>query len=121
MSLPVQTGVLLPSVKAVGGELTTTVVVATGLVQPLTVMVAEYIPSFASVEDVIVGSSSDEVNPSGPVQEYVPAMVFEVNIMSLPTHTGVLLPRVNAAGVVFTTTVVVATGLVQVPTVTVAE
>ena len=48
-----------------------------------------------------------------------PAIVFDVKLIVCPTQSGELLPTVGVAGVVFTTTVVVATALVHPPTVTV--
>ena len=67
--LPSQIGELLPAVGVVGIGLTTTVVVATGLVQPVTVTVTEYVPAIAAVEDAILGSSNADENALGPVQE----------------------------------------------------
>ena len=62
----------------------------------------------------MVGSSTAEVNEFGPVHAYVAAAtVLDVKLIALPVQTGVLLPTVGAAGVVFTTTVVVPTALVQ--------
>jgi hypothetical protein len=54
----------------------------------------------------------------GPVHAYVaPATVLEVNNMVEPVHTGELLPAVGAAGIGFTTTVVVPGKLAHPPTV----
>ena len=65
---PTQTGELLPAVGAVGAGFTTTVVVATGLVQPATVTVKLYVPAIAAVAPAIVGSSKADENAFGPVQ-----------------------------------------------------
>ena len=65
-----------------GNAFTTTVVVATALVQPPTVTVKLYVPAIASVADGRVGSSSEEANAAGPVHAYVaPAMVLDVKLM----------------------------------------
>ena len=97
-------------------------VVATGLVQPPTVTVREYVPAITAVAETIVGSSNADENALGPVQEQVaPATVFEVRFIVAPAQTGELLPAVGATGVGFTTTTVVATGLVHPATVTVKE
>ena len=111
---------LLPTVGAAGAVFTATIVVATKLVQPPTVTVKLYVPAIANVAEGRVGSSNAETNALGPVQLYVaPATVLDVNKIVEPTHTGVLLPAVGVAGKAFTTTEVVATKLVQPPTVTV--
>ena len=65
---PTQTGELLPAVGAIGVGFTTTVVVATGLVQPPTVTVKLYVPPIAAVAEAIIGSSRAEENAFGPVQ-----------------------------------------------------
>ena len=54
-----------------GIALTTTFVVPAALVQPFTVTVTEYVPASASVAFDFVGVREDEVNPFGPVHEYV--------------------------------------------------
>jgi hypothetical protein len=60
------------------------------------------------------GFCNDDVNPLGPVQEYVaPAMLLAVRLSVDPEHTGELLPAVGATGIGFTTTAVVLTLLVQ--------
>ena len=66
---PTQIGELLPAVGVAGIGFTTTAVVATGLVHPATVTVTEYVPAIAVVAAGRAGSSSDEVNAAGPVQE----------------------------------------------------
>ena len=63
-----------------------------------------------------------DVKAFGPVQLYVaPATNGVVKFITVPAHTGVLLPVVGVAGAGFTTTVVVPAALVQPPTVTVTE
>lgn len=119
---PTQSGELLPAVGAAGTAFTTTVVVPAALVQPPTVTVTEYVPAIAAVAEGRVGSSKADVNVAGPVQLYVaPAIVLDVKLIVEPTQSGELLPAVGAAGVAFTTTVVVAAVLVHPPTVTVTE
>jgi len=50
----------------------------------------------------------------GPVHEYVaPAIVLAVRFIVPPSHTGLLLPAVGAAGIEFTTTTVVPAGPVH--------
>jgi hypothetical protein len=51
--------------------LTTTFVVPAAEVQPLTVIVTEYVPASAVVAFARVGFCSDDVKPPGPVHEYV--------------------------------------------------
>lgn len=69
-----------------------------------------------------VGFCNAEVNPPGPVHEYVaPATAVVVSVMVVPVHTGLLLPGAGVAGIGFTTTVVVPGVLVHPPTVAVTE
>jgi hypothetical protein len=71
---------LLFTVKLVGQLLTTTFVFPAAEVQPPTVTVTEYVPPSAAVEFVRVGFCNEEVNPVGPVHEYVaPATVGVFN------------------------------------------
>ena len=68
------------------------------------------------------GSSNADVNPLGPVHEYVaPATVLAVKFNVDPAHTGPLFAAVGVAGMAFTVTAVVAAELVHPETVTVAE
>jgi hypothetical protein len=61
---------LLAAVGADGIGFTVTVVVPATLVQPFTVVVTEYVPAIAVVALALTdGSSLDEVNVLGPVQE----------------------------------------------------
>jgi hypothetical protein len=120
--LPEQTGVLLLNVGAAGVLFTTTATVLCALTHPPTVMVSEYVPVAAVVAETMLGSSSADENEFGPVQLYVaPATVFAVRFNVWPEHNGLLLPTVGAAGVGFTTTVVVLCGLVQPPIEIVSE
>ena len=61
---------------------TTTDVVPIALTQPLTVTVTLYVPDIARVADGRVGFCNADVNPHGPVQEYVaPATVGVDNMI----------------------------------------
>ena len=51
--------------------MTTTFVVPAAEVQPLTVIVTEYVPASAVVTFARVGFCSEEMKPFGPVHEYV--------------------------------------------------
>ena len=66
---PAHNGPLFAAVGADGVAFTVTAVVEAALVQPLTVTVSEYVPAIATVAFVLVGSSSEEVKPPGPVHE----------------------------------------------------
>lgn len=67
-----------------------------------------------------VGVLTALVNDAGPVQAYVaPVTAGVLSEMVCPSQSGVLLVTVGVAGVVLITTDVVATGLVQPPTVAV--
>jgi hypothetical protein len=57
---------------------TTTLVVPAAEVQPLTVIVTEYVPASASVAPERVGFCREEVNPFGPVHAYVAALTSGV-------------------------------------------
>jgi hypothetical protein len=61
----------LLAVGVAGIGLTTTLVVPATEVQPLTVIVTEYVPASASVAPERVGFCTDDVKPFGPVHEYV--------------------------------------------------
>ncbi len=104
---PVHTGLLLDGAGVAGVLFTTTVVVPTKLVHPLTVTVTLYVPAIAAVAPVRVGFCKAEVNVLGPVQAYVaPVTVGVVKFIVLPVHTGVLLPAVGVAGTGFTVIVI---------------
>ena len=102
------------------GQLTMTVVVPAGDAQPSTVALTEYVPAAAAVASGIVGFCSAEVNPFGPVQEYVaPGTVEAVSVIVAPSGYGPPLPAVGASGVDLTVTSVVAAAVVQLPAVAV--
>jgi len=120
--LPSQIGLLLDAVGAAGIGLTVTLTVPAVLVHPPTVAVTEYVPDAAVVAPVMLGFCVEDVNPFGPVHEYVAPTTFDAERLSvLPAHTGLLLDAVGAAGVVFTVTLTVAIGLAHPPTVAVTE
>jgi hypothetical protein len=111
---PAQIGVFDPSVKVVGVVFTVTTVVPAELGQPFTVTVTEYVPAAALVALATDGSSSVDVKPLGPVQEYVPpATVFAVKFNVWLVHIGELDPAVGADGIAFTVTATVAAALVH--------
>lgn len=94
--------------------MTATATVPIALVQPFTVTVTEYVPVAAGVAPAMDGFCTAEVNPFGPVQEYVaPATRFDVRFNVLPSQMGLLLPAVGVAGVALIVTVVVAGVLAQ--------
>src|SRR6185503_11654463 len=66
-----QYGPPLLAVGVAGPALTTTFVVPAAEVQPLTVIVTEYVPASAVVALARVGFWSADVKPFGPVHEYV--------------------------------------------------
>jgi hypothetical protein len=68
---PAQYAPPLPAVGVAGMALTMTLVVPAAEVQPLTVIVTEYVPASAVVALVRVGFCSVDVKPLGPVQAYV--------------------------------------------------
>jgi len=119
---PAHTGLLLLAVGAIGIGFTVTLVVASALVQPLTVTVTEYVPVASVVAAAIDGFCKVEEKVLGPVHAYVaPATVLEVRFKVLPAHIGLLLLAVGAAGIGLTVTEVVPEVLVHPLTVTVTE
>jgi hypothetical protein len=68
---PTQYGPPLLAAGVAGVALTTTFVVPAAEVQPLTVIVTEYVPASAVVAFARVGFCCVEVKPFGPVHEYV--------------------------------------------------
>jgi hypothetical protein len=108
---PSQTGVL-EAAETVGSGFTTTTVVAL-LVQPLlSVTTTVYIPAFAVVATNAVGSSSVELNPSGPLHDQLAALVLVPNAVKVavklifdPAQTG-LFEAAATVGVITTITVV---------------
>ena len=102
--------------------MTTTFVVPAAEVQPLTVIVTEYVPASAVVAVERVGFCAEEVKPFGPVQEYVaPLTVGVESAMVAPSQYGPPLLAVGVAGVGLTTTFVVPAAEVQPLTVIVTE
>lgn len=57
--------------------MTTTVVVPNVLVHPATVAVTEYVPAPANVIPAIEGFCELDVNPFGPVHEYVAPAILD--------------------------------------------
>jgi hypothetical protein len=108
----------LDAVGVAGNAFTTTFVVPATLAHPPTVTVTLYVPDIATVDAGRVGFCSVEVYPPGPLHAYVaPATVGVDNVIVAPAQYGPVLDAVGAVGVGFTTTVVVAIGLVHDPTV----
>src|SRR3954453_4329744 len=119
---PSQYGPPFEAVGVAGDGLTTTFVVPAAEVQPLTVIVTEYVPASAAVALERVGFCSAEVKPFGPVQAYVaPATVGVESAIVAPSQYGQPLLAVGVAGVAFTTTFVVPAADVQPLTVIVTE
>lgn len=113
---------MLEAVGAEGVAFTVTATVPVPLVQPLTVTVNEYVPVAAVVADAIVGFCNAELNPLGPVHEYVAAATaVVVSVSVLPEQIGLLLPGDGVAGIGLTVTAVVPAALVQPPTLAVTE
>src|SRR5213078_1436929 len=105
MVWPWQYGPPLPAVGVTGVGLTTTFVVPAADVQPLTVIVTEYVPASAVVAFVRVGFCCDDVKPFGPVHEYVaPATAGVLSAMVAPAQYGPPLLAVGVAGIALTTT-----------------
>src|SRR5256885_4730451 len=108
MVAPSQYGPPLVGVGVAGVALTTTFVVPAAEVQPLTVMVTEYVPASAVVALERVGFCSEEVKPFGPVQAYVAPETSGVESeIVAPSQYGPPLLAVGVAGVALTTTFVV--------------
>src|SRR5947207_8665395 len=119
---PSQYGPPLVAVGVAGVALTTTFVLPAALVQPLTVMVTEYVPASAVVALPRVGFCSADVKPFGPVHEYVaPLTVGVLSWIVAPSQYGPPLVAVGVAGVALTTTFVVPAALGQPLTVIVTE
>jgi hypothetical protein len=98
---------LLVAVGVPGVGLTATVVEPAALVHPLTVSVTLYVPAAANVTLAIVGFCNAEVNPFGPVHEYVAPLTAGVERLSVdPTHNGLLLVTVGVDGDGFTAAVI---------------
>ena len=119
---PSQYGPPLVAVGVAGVALTTTLVVPAAEVQPLTVMVTEYVPASAVVAFARVGFCAAEVKPFGPVHEYVAPLTNAVESeIVAPAQYGPVLLAVGVAGVALTTTFVVPAAEVQPLTVIVTE
>lgn len=82
---PAQTGLLLLAAGAAGVGFTTTVTVPTGPGHPPTLAVTEYVPDAKGVAPAMEGFCNEELNPLGPVHEYVaPAIVLAVRLSVEP-------------------------------------
>src|SRR5438034_657867 len=122
MVAPSQYGPPLLAVGVAGVALTTTFVVPAAEVQPLTVIVTEYVPASAVVAFARVGFCTTEVKPFGPVHEYVAPLTNAVlSEIVAPSQYGPPLLAVGVAGVALTTTFVVPAAEVQPLTVIVTE
>src|SRR3954467_15686590 len=119
---PSQYGPPFDAVGVAGVGLTTTLVLPAAEVQPLTVMVTEYVPASAVVALERVGFCCAEVKPFGPVHEYVapPTVAVESEIVA-PSQYGPPFEAVGVAGIGLTVTEVEPAAEVQVLTVTVTE
>ena len=122
MVAPSQYGPVFDAVGVAGMAFTTTLVVPAAEVQPVTVIVTEYVPASAVAAFERVGFCSDEVKPFGPVHAYVaPATVGVESWMVAPVQYGPVFDAVGVAGTALTTTLVVPAADVQPLTVTVTE
>lgn len=123
MALPSQNGPLLLAVGVAGmAVLTTTFVVPAAEVQPLTVMVTEYVPASAVAAFARVGFCNGDAKPFGPVQAYVaPLTVGVESAMVEPAQNGPPFDAAGAAGIGLTTTAVVPPAEGQPFTVTVTK
>src|SRR5437660_3700605 len=75
------------------------------LVQPVTVAVTEYVPAITVVEFAMVGFCWLEVNPFGPVHEYVERLSADAICSNVgPSYSGLRFEAVGAAGRALTTT-----------------
>ena len=120
--MPVQTGELLDAVGVAGIAFTVAVVLPAALEHPATDTVTEYTPDRAVVAFAIDGFCAVDVNPPGPVQEYVaPTTVAVLSVKVDPAQIGPLLVGAGVAGIAFTVAVVDPAALVHPFTVTVTE
>jgi len=120
--LPAQTGLLLPGEGVAGIGCTITLTVPAAPVHPATVAMTEYVPDAAVVAPGTTGFCVEEINPFGPVQEYVaPAMFDALKLNVSPVQSGLLLAAAGAGGVALTVMATVPALLVQPATVTVSE
>ena len=94
---------MLPAVGADGTAFTVTVAVAGADGQPFTVAMTVYVPDAAVVADGIDGFCCVDMNPSGPLHEYVaPVMADAVRFTVAPAQYAPPLPAVGADGVACT-------------------
>ena len=122
MVAPSQYGPPFEAVGVAGVAFTTTFVVPAAEVQPFTVIVTEYVPASAVVAPERVGFCADDVNPFGPVHEYVaPETVGVESEIVAPSQYRPPFDAVGVAGAALTTTFVVPAAEVQPLTVTVTE
>src|SRR5205814_9045811 len=122
MVAPWQYGPPFDGVGVAGVALTTTFVVPAAEVQPLTVMVTEYVPASAVVALERVGFCCADVKPFGPVHEYVAPLTNAVDSeIVAPSQYGPPFEALGVAGVAFTTTFVVPAAEVQPLTVIIKE
>src|SRR5436305_1737511 len=122
MVAPAQYGPPLLAAGVAGMALMTTLVLPAAEVQPLTVMVTEYVP--ASVVEALarVGLCCAEVKPFGPVHAYVaPATAAVLSEIVAPAQYGPPLFAVGVAGIALTTTLVLPAAETQALTVMVTE
>src|SRR5437870_8576270 len=104
---PSQYGPPLVAVGVAGVALTTTFVVPAAEMQPLTVIVTEYVPASAVVALARVGFCCDDVKPFGPVHAYVAPLTKAVDTAIVaPAHYGPPIHPLGVAGVASTTTFV---------------
>jgi hypothetical protein len=119
---PAQYGPPFDAVGVAGAGLTTTLVEPAADAQPFTVTVTEYVPASAVVAFVRVGVRNADVNPFGPVHEYVALLTVGVDSeMVPPAQYGPVFDAVGVAGIVLTTTLVEPAEDVHPLTVTVTE
>src|SRR5258705_5213564 len=99
MVAPAQYGPMFEAVGVAGVAFTTTVVVPAAEVQPLTVIVTEYVPASAAAAFARVGFCRAEVKPFGPIQAYVaPATVGVESAIVAPAQYGPPFDAVGVAG-----------------------
>src|SRR5260221_535463 len=119
---PAQYGPVFEAVGVAGIGLTTTLVVPAAEVQPLTVMVTEYVPASAVAALARVGFCSAEVKPPGPDHAYVAPLTVGVESEIVPpAQYGPAFEAVGVEGLALTTTLVVPAAEVQPLTVMVTE
>ncbi len=96
---PIQT-CLVPVIGAGSGLTTTVTVAAESEKQPAFNAYTVYTPADPRVALAIVGLSSGDVKPAGPVQlnDENGVVVDAVKLIALPSQTGLLLPAVGVLG-----------------------